>query len=422
MTLDAQLLGSASFVPGTWKNWYENLSCFAYIVDAHCEDDVIAAVRFAAQKGLKVRVAGTGHSNVALVPNAGMVIITDNLKGLVSHDKEHQTATLWGGTKIHDMGDMLWDVGLGLSNQGDIDSQSIAGAISTGTHGTGLSLTNLSSRIVSMRIVDARGEVIVIDGSDERRLRAARVSLGLLGVITQVTMKVSKAYSLHEWIGIMPYEKVVALEQAMHEKYRHFTYFWCALPSCVQWLGVDISTRAPEAFTNCCYVRIFDPDPIDVGELETFTWRRRHDRSYRIYAEVYTKDFDEMEYMIPLEHAQACFREIITDQHEHFSKYRFPVEMRVTAGDDNYLSEYQGQARAAISLAGRMHKNDVDFFRACDRIFAKYQGRSHWAKVNFLDQNRLREVYPRFQDFVDVRREMDPEGRFLNEYLAPKFE
>jgi FAD/FMN-containing dehydrogenase len=233
-------------------------------------------------------------------------------------------------------------------------------------------------------------------------------------------MKVIKAYHLHEWVGVMPYEAAAEIESEMTKKYRHFGYFWCSTRASAKWLGLSID-KDPESFDDCAYVRIFDPNPIDVGELSRYEYSRRYDRSYRIYPEVYTPDFHEMEYMVPLESGQQCFRELKRALRDQFDFLTIPAEMRFTAGDDNYLSEYYGGARAAISVSGRMHKEDLDFFRGCDEIFSKYDGRSHWGKIHFLTRERLERVYPRHGDFVSVRREMDPEGLFLNDYLQPLF-
>lgn len=404
----------------TWKNWYKNQSCLAYVVDAKSEADICEAVAFANKKGLKVRVAGTGHSNVALIPNPGVVIVTDNLAGIVAHDLDAETVTLWAGTKICNIGDPLWERGLSLSNQGDVDTQSIAGAISTGTHGTGLALPNLSSRVQSFRMVTASGDVQTIDASDPEKLKAARVSLGLLGIVTQLTMKVSKAYHLHEWVGVMPYEVAAAAESEMVAKFRHFGYFWCSSPASANWLGVPAESE-PEKYTDCAYVRIFHPEPIDVGALSKYEHRRRYDRSYRIFPEVYTPDFHEMEFMVPLEDGQKCFRELRSSVRHLFDKVVIPGEMRFTAGDDSYLSEYYGGPRVAISVSGRMHKDDYDFLNACEDIFRKYDGRTHWGKVNRMTREDLQRTYPRHGDFVAIRREMDPNDVFLNDYLAPLF-
>lgn len=408
---------------GTWTNWYGNLSCKAAIVDAHTEEDVAEAVRFAGAQGWDLRLAGTGHSNIPLIPNSGMVITTDNLKGLIAHDSDACTVTLAAGTKIRALGDMLWEHGLSLSNQGDVDTQSIVGALSTGTHGTGLALPNLSSRIRALRMVGADGEIVALDqrnAADEDRLRAARVSMGMLGAITSVEMEVSPAYHLHEWMGFMPYAAAAEIEEEMNARFRHFGYFWLPNKKSEKFISVtDIMQEGQEGFA--C-VRIFDPEPIDVGELEKYTFRRRHDRSYRIFAEDYIPEFDEMEYMVPLEVGRECFEVLTTELHDMFQQISIPGEVRVTAGDDNYLSEYQGGPRRAISLAGPMHADNSTFFAACDEIFARYDGRPHWAKANCMTRERLQAVYPHFDDFLRVRREMDPEGLFLNDYLRPWFE
>jgi FAD/FMN-containing dehydrogenase len=405
---------------GQWKNWFENLSCEAVIIDAATEEDVSRAVRYAGSNGVNLRVAGTGHSNVALVPNPGIVVLTDRLKGLLAHDAEKRTVTLAAGTKIRAMGEMLWEHGLSLSNQGDIDTQSIVGAISTGTHGTGINLTNLSARVRSMRLVDANGDLQELGEGDEHRLRAARVSMGMLGAITAVELEVSPAYHLHEWIGFMPYRAAAEIENEMNARFRHFTYFWCPNAKSERFISTEGVIK--EGQTDIACVRIFDPEPIEIGELEKYTYRRRHDRSYRIFAEDYIPEFDEMEYMVPLELGRECFEELISTLHETFHDLAIPTEVRVTAGDDNYLSEYQGAPRRAISLAAHINGDNDEFFAACDAVFARYQGRPHWAKANCMTKARLQELYPHFNDFVAVRRQMDPNGVFLNDYLRRWFE
>jgi FAD/FMN-containing dehydrogenase len=403
-----------------WSNWFGNLSCETRVVDAASEEDVAQAVRHARLEGLSLRVAGTGHSNIALVPNPGVVVITDRLKGLLQHDSGKRTVTLAAGTKIRAMGDMLWEHGLSLSNQGDIDTQSIVGAISTGTHGTGIGLTNLSARVRSMSLIDASGEMRQLDGSDEHRMRAARVSMGMLGAIIAVELEVSPAYYLHEWVGFMPYRAVTEMEDEMNARFRHFTYFWCPNQKSERFISVNGVIKEGETDVAC--VRIFHPDPIELGELEKFVFRRRYDRSYRIFAEDYIPEFDEMEYMIPLDQGHECFEELITSLHDILHENAIPTEVRVTAGDDNYLSEYQGGSRMAISLAGHVNADNSRLFQACDAVFARYDGRPHWAKANCMTKDRLKQLYPHFDDFVGVRREMDPEGLFLNDYLRPWFE
>ncbi|TIX41820.1 MAG: hypothetical protein E5V40_08970, partial [Mesorhizobium sp.] len=135
----------------------------------------------------------------------------------------------------------------------------------------------------------------------------------------------------------------------------------------------------------------------------------------------YVPEFDEMEYMVPLEIGRECFEELIASLHDMFHEIAIPTEVRVTAGDDNFLSEYQGGPRRAISLAGHINADNSRLFEACDKVFARYQGRPHWAKANCMTKERLQQLYPRFDDFVAIRRQMDPEGMFMNDYLRRWF-
>lgn len=211
-----------------WVNWSGSVECRpASQPGAGTEEEVARVVRDAAAAGARVRVVGAGHSGTPLCATDGVLLSLDALAGIESHDANARTATIHAGTRLHALGDPLLDVGLGMENLGDIDRQALAGALGTGTHGTGRTLGNLSSQVEAVRFVDARGErVSVSRESDAETLRGLRVSLGALGVLTAVTLRLVPAYRLHEKITRAPIEACLEGLDAHVAGNRHFEFFW----------------------------------------------------------------------------------------------------------------------------------------------------------------------------------------------------
>jgi FAD/FMN-containing dehydrogenase len=213
----------------TWTNWAGNQSFSAHVAAPASEDDVVALVRAALADGSGVRAAGAGHSFTPVIETTGTVLTTARLRGIERIDAGRRHVTALPGTTVGEFGEPLWAAGLALANQGDIDTQAIAGAVATGTHGSGLALPSFSATLRACRLVNGHGEVTEIDGSVPELLRAAQVSVGMLGVMTSLTLEVASAYRLRERIDHQPFTDVIAQWDELVAGHRHFSFFW--LPS-----------------------------------------------------------------------------------------------------------------------------------------------------------------------------------------------
>jgi FAD/FMN-containing dehydrogenase len=384
----------------SWSNWSGRVSAEpAEIARVADEAGAIAAVRRAARAGVALRCLGAGHSHAPLVATSGVIIDTQDLAGVVRVDAARGTATLRGGTRIHALGVPLRDAGVALHNQGDIDRQSIAGAIATGTHGTGRELRNLSAGVVAARVVLASGEGVECDAQREPELFAlARLSLGAVGVVTEVTLSVRPAYKLAERMWLEPLDDVLARVDELARATRHFEFFW--MPG---------SDR-----TACKALALTDAAPVYplASEGARCAW------SYEVLANERNDKHTEMEYSVPVERGPACFAALRALIAGDFPDLRWPLEYRTLAADDLWLSTASGRATATISVHQGAELPDEPLFRACEAIFAAHDGRPHWGKVHYRSGAELASLYPRWTDWWRARDRYDPDGRFLNPHLA----
>ena len=214
---------------GHWRNWVGNQSFIArHKAEPGSEDELAALVREASHQNLPIRVAGSGHSFTPVVATSGLLLSLKAMQGLVSADVERKRVVVRAGTRIGDIGRALKEVGLSLANQGDIDTQAIAGALSTGTHGTGIGLGCLSSQAVGMRLVQPDGTVLEVDADREPdMMAAAQVSIGMLGVISAVTLQAVSAYNLKERLWRDDFEACMEQHDELAANNRHFSFFWC---------------------------------------------------------------------------------------------------------------------------------------------------------------------------------------------------
>ncbi len=392
-----------------WSNWSGSVRATpASIALPSSEAELQAVVAGAAGANQRVRVAGTGHSFVPLCATDGVLLSLDNLQGLVAVNPGASTATFWAGTKIWQMGEPLLAHGFALSNQGDIDKQAIAGAISTGTHGTGPALGNLSSMMVGARVVLADGSVVDISAdSDPETFRALRVSMGALGVLSQVTIRVLPAFRLYEKSWAEPFEACMELLDERIAANRHFEFWW-----------------APPI--DMCAAKTLNPTSEEIGvrdtELPTGVLKRyinpeRVDWSYRIFPSERVNLFNEIEFSMPAENGPACVRELHQMMKTVHADVLWPIEYRTVAPDDAFLSPHQGRPSVTISLHQAADLPHEGFFADCQAVFANHGARPHWGKWQSWSAERLAGFYPEWDRFAAVRSRLDPEGRFLNPFL-----
>ena len=401
----------------TWTNWVGNQSCPARVATPASEDEVVAEVRRALGERTGVRPAGAGHSFTPIVETSGTVLEMRGLRGIQHIDVARRRVTALPGTTVGEFGEPLWAAGLALANQGDIDTQAIAGAVATGTHGSGNALPSFSATVRACRLVDGRGEVVEIDETRPELLRAAQVAVGMLGVMTSLTLEVAPAYRLRERIEHWPFGDVLERWDELFAGHRHFSFFWLPSEASAELYG--LATPPGRSMTDTCYVKRYDEAV--AGVPDDATPGRRIDRSYRIYPSDFEANFHELEYFVPLargREAVEAMRELMLAGQPQAV---FPLEVRTTAADDAYLSSNNGRPSTVISVSGRPGDDYWPYLRSVDRLLGEFAARVHWGKLHFLTPAQLAERYPESPRFIAIRRELDPEGVFLNDHLRPLF-
>lgn len=379
-------------------------------------DELATALAGRAAAGGKARVAGAGHSNVPIACSDDLLLDLGSLRGLRAVDAEEKTATFAAGTVIGEIGDALWAHGLGLRNQGDIDSQQIAGAMATGTHGTGVELTNFGGALVAATLVTAAGETLTVDAGEPRLLDALRTSIGLLGVLTDVTLRVRDSYCVERtWTG-MSWEEFGERWRDLLADNRHFTFFWNPYDDSASLFGL------PPAPGGEVQVKLMNERPADAAPRGS----GRHEdpephvgRSYRVFADTYDPYFAELEYLVDVEDTIAAVDDIRTLMAVHHPEQRWSVECRFTAGDPGWLSPAYDRRSCVISCSGDYREDYLPFLRDCDRALANYGARPHWGKLHFPERGRWERLYPRLDEFRALRDRLDPGRVLVNDWLEP---
>jgi FAD/FMN-containing dehydrogenase len=387
-----------------WSNWSGGVSCQAHeVATPASEAELAALVGRAAREGRAVRPVGSGHSFSPLVATDGYVVSLDALAGIESHDRDELTATVRAGTKLHALGEPLLEQGMAMANLGDIDVQALGGALATGTHGTGRALGNLSSRVSWLRIVTAGGRIIECDAeSDPELWRAARVSLGALGIVTAARLKLLPAYRLHERTWRAPLDEILETLDSLIAGHRHFEFFYFPKHDFAEAKAIDLTHAEPGSVAG--------------QERERIDW------SARILPSVREERFNEMEYSVPAEHGPACVRAVVARVHARHPKVTWPLEYRTVAPDDAFLSPAHGRATVTISVHQDGRYPFREFFEDVEPILLEHEGRPHWGKFHGASAKLLASRYPDWERFQEVRRRLDPGGVFLNEHLSAIFD
>lgn len=394
---------------GSWSNWAGNVqSTPRVVVTPTSLDELRTALRESRMRGEQVRVAGAGHSFAALCSSTGTVLDLAQLAGIERVDPVTGDATIWAGTRLYDLGEPLLAVGRALMNQGDIDRQAVAGAVATGTHGTGRKYGSFSDAVRGMEIMTVDGELVTIDG-DDPRLRAASLSLGLLGVVTKVTLATSPAYKLREQTQALSFDACLDGFMAVEEARRNAEFWWlpkldlCVVKSFTETDDEPFRPERPEAPPGTLE-RYLQPDTVD--------W------SWRSYPSVRNHPFVEMEYTLPLANGMATLREVRAMMQAKHPTCTWAVEYRTQPGETPLLSPTQGAESATISLHQAIDQPHEAFFRDAEPIFLAHGGRPHWGKLHWLDSDQISSLYPDLPTFAAIRDELDPTGVFGNAYLA----
>jgi len=430
--LPASLLSACQPAPDprAWRNWSgSQTSRPAAWLKPRDEAELASQLR---QARGQIRVTGASHSFSALCKTPDTLVSIDQLQGIVSHDAAQLQATIWAGTRLNDLGEPLWALGQGLTNQGDIDVQSLAGACGTSTHGTGRTLGSFSAQVRGVRLVTPEGEVIEADAQRDSEIwRAASTSLGALGVISQIRLQNRARYSLAEHEFLLPLDEVLPrLDQfARDNTHAEFFVFFESDQAIVKLLNETDAEPTPAPAFELPVDPVLDltshiahgipgmDGPMQKLLTLLHSEVRRSDRSYRIYPSARESRFNEMEYEIPAERGRECLEEILATVRKSGLRTLFPLEYRFVAADDVWLSPFFGRDSVSISAHQHASTDYRPLFSLVEPIFWKYGGRPHWGKLHTLDARRLAELYPHWDDFRRVRERLDPKGRMLNEHL-----
>jgi FAD/FMN-containing dehydrogenase len=403
-----------------WQNWAGNQTCIASEFGTPAsEDEVSALVRSAADRQLSVRVAAGGHSFTPVCLTDGLLLSLERLSGVTAIDRENRRATVLAGTKIADIGPPLWEQGLSLRNQGDIDAQFIAGAVATATHGSGNRLKSMSAAARRVRAVLPSGEIYEAAEDQPELLAAAQVAVGMLGVITSIELDVTDAFLLRKRVEYWPFEEIYERWEHEFENWHHFSFFW-----------MPAENSAPEVFLDCPadvnmadhgYVKMFEALP--PGDLERDGETDESSvigRPYQLYPQYCGPNFFEMEYMVPYETGKEAFSAVRRLMLGTYPDRIFPVEVRSTARDSAYLSPNYERDSIVISVCGQ-GTDYLSFLADVASTLNDFDARPHWGKNHFFDAARLARVLPEYERFREIRSDMDPAGVFLNESLREMF-
>ena len=405
---------SAVRVP--WRNWGGNQSfTAAAILQSATEDEAINDVQHAVAAGNAVRAAGSGHSFTPIVETPGTLIDLRAVSGLLSVDSSANRATVLAGTTIADVGAPLWEAGLALANQGDVDAQTLAGAIATGTKGSGPKFQNMSATLRGGRLINGLGDVVDFTEADGDLLHAAQVSIGMLGVLTRLELAVVPRYRLVEENRVMTFDELRESWDRLLARYRHFSFWWCPAE------GSGDLYELGDIPSGSCAVKLLReaaPDELDRDDAPA-----RIGRSHRIFPDGSTAPkFHELEYMVPADQAGGAVEVLQQLQQRHFPHEISPLQVRWQAADDAYLSPQYGRASTSLSVSGLIGTDYLPYLRAVDEALTPFDARPHWGKVHFLSAARVRALYPRFEEFQRVRRRCDPQNLFLNPHLGELFD
>jgi len=397
--------------------------------------ELVEALARAAEWDCPVRVLGGGHSMNGGPITDGVAISLRRMKSLVDVDRAGGRVRVEAGIELDELNELLWSEGLALHNQGDIGDQSVAGAIATGTHGTGSRLHGIAAAVRALSLTLADGSRVEVDERDPETLRAAQVSLGALGVVTEVTLEAVPAFTLAGWDAPVPLDRLLGeldhlLVENDHFQFYKFPYSGTAVTRVAN--RVEGPPRPPgrlrggveetfhRSFGPICRVGRTFPRAIpwiNRAVARAAGTPRRIERSYRVLNRPQPVPFTEMEHALPRQHAAAAIRALdeVTERHRFATP--FPLQVRFAAAEEALLSPASGRDTCYVAVHMFTGMPWEPYFDAAEEILAGFDGRPHWGKRHSRTAAELSRSYPGWEGFLAVRERLDPGGRFVNEYV-----
>jgi FAD-linked oxidoreductase len=419
-----------------WRNWGGNQQAVAGdVLTPATVDDVAAAVKESITTGRRIKAVGSGHSFTDIAVTDDQRLHLHRLSGLISIDPGARLVTVQAGMPMYALNSLLAEHGLAVPNLGDIDAQTVAGAVSTGTHGTGAKHATLASVVEAVTLVTGTGEILEIDASSPL-FPAARLGLGALGVMVEVTLRCVDAFVLQADERPLPLIEVLAGLDEQIDRHDHVEFYWFPYTERVQLIRnnvvpandrplhrlrgwIDDDFLANTVFGAVCRLGRAVPavvPTISAISARALTARTYTDRSDRVFCTPRRVRFVEMEYAVP----RAALSEVLSALPRIIDglpfKVQFPVEVRFTGPDDVWMSHGYGRESAYIAIHQYAGAPFEPYFRAFEQVCAAVGGRPHWGKMHYRDAASLRAVYPRFDDFLAARDRLDPGRIFANAY------
>lgn len=426
----------------TWANWAGTATAQPSMSAAPTSvDEVTEAVLRSRERGLRVKAIGSGHSFTPIAVTDGTLLRLDGLTGIVSADATAGRVRVRAGTPLHVLNPALAALGLALPNLGDIDRQTISGALATGTHGTGAAFRGIADAVVGLQLVLADGSVRECDANNDPDLfQAARVGLGALGIVTEVTLQCVSAFALEAREEPGTLSATLASFDEVMASADHVEFYWFPhtdrillkrntrlpldapgrpLPRWRAWLDDDLlSNRVFEAVNRVSAARPSWVPRINQVSSRVLSAREFTAPSYQVFASQRDVRFREMEYAVPRAAAVGVLRDLarMIDRDGH--RLPFPVEVRVLAADDVWMSMAQGRDTCYVAVHQYHRMDHRAYFSAFEDIARGADGRPHWGKMHDRSAADLAPAYPHWDDFQRVRSAVDPDRVFANDYLS----
>jgi FAD-linked oxidoreductase len=424
-----------------WRNWGRSFVADPRRTEIpHDEEEVVALLARAERDGLPVRPVGAGHSFTPLAQTDGVTVRLDRLSGLRTVDHATGAVRVRAGTRLRDLTPLLAAHGLALENMGDIDSQTVAGAISTGTHGTGRDYVGLAGQVTGLRMVLADGSVSDCSPTQQPELfQAGRVGLGALGILTEVTLRCVPSFRLAADEHPEPLAHVLANFDVITSSAEHVEFYWFPHTTTAlvksnrrrpadasggelpRWRTIlDDEVMANGVFGLTCAAGWIAPQVVPLvnrAAAKLVGAREFTDQSAAVFTSPRRVRFREMEYAIDRAVVPEAIRDIQTLIARQGWRISFPLEIRTAAADDVWLSTAYQRPSAYIAVHRYFREPFTEYFLAVQDVLLRYGGRPHWGKLHTLDADRLRQIHPRFDDWIAVRDAVDPGRRFRSPHL-----
>ncbi len=424
-----------------WTNWAGTATADPRrIISPDATEQIVQEIEHAIAHRAKVKMVGTGHSFTGISAPVDTMLRPDHLSGLTSVDRDGMTVTVRAGTPLHVLNAELGRLGLSLHNMGDIAEQTIAGATSTGTHGTGGTVASLSAQIAAFTMITGHGEEITVSPTSFHDVfDAGRVGLGALGILTEVTLMVEPLFALEAHERPMTWDALLATYDELTRDHHHVDAYWfphteqvmvktndrlaeldglSPLSRWRSWLDDEFLSNTVFGVLTAVGTRA----PRTVPRINQVSGRALSERTYsdiahRVFTSPRRVRFKEMEYAVPREVGLEALREVRRVIDASSWRIGFPIEIRSTPADDITLSTSSGRDSLYLAFHVPARADHAMYFAGVEEVLRAFDGRPHWGKMHTLEADDLAKAYPRFEEFLALRDRLDPHRLFANPYL-----